>query len=231
MTPLFFGIGARHRPRLLRWYAGWDPLWEWNAIVVVAFLTTMPIGFLAGLGAFDYWVYYALGGETRPEDHSSHGAQSWKDYFRVNTDHKVIGVQYLATTFVFFVIGGLAAMVVRAELAKPGHAGHGQPGLQRLLHRPRDADDLPVHHPGVRGARELRRAADARRPRHGVPASERALVLAAADRRPDARRLVPRPGRSSGRGLDGLRAALERTSRWAPSSSTWRCSGRARARS
>ena len=32
----------------------------------------------------------------------------------------MIGVQYLSTTFFFFVIGGLAAMVVRAELAKPG---------------------------------------------------------------------------------------------------------------
>ena len=32
----------------------------------------------------------------------------------------MIGVQYLVTTFGFFVIGGLAAMVVRAELAKPG---------------------------------------------------------------------------------------------------------------
>src|SRR5204862_5983442 len=42
------------------------------------------------------------------------------DYFRVNTDHKVIGVQYLVTTFVFFVIGGLMAMFFRAELAQPG---------------------------------------------------------------------------------------------------------------
>jgi cytochrome c oxidase subunit 1 len=119
MMPLFWGIGAGI-VLLLRWYAAWDPLWEWNALVVVAFLTTMPIGFLAGLGAFDYWIHYALGGETRPEDHSGHGARSWKDYFRVNTDHKVIGIQYLVTTFAFFVIGGLAAMVVRAELAKPG---------------------------------------------------------------------------------------------------------------
>ncbi len=28
---------------------------------------------------------------TKPEDHSGHGAKSWRDYFRVNTDHKVIG--------------------------------------------------------------------------------------------------------------------------------------------
>jgi cytochrome c oxidase subunit 1 len=119
MTPLFAAIGLGI-VLLLRVIAGWDPLWEWNTIVVVAFLTAMPIGFLAGLGAFDYWTYYALGGETRPEDHSSHGARSWKDYVRVNTDHKVIGVQYLATTFIFFILGGLAAMIVRAELARPG---------------------------------------------------------------------------------------------------------------
>ena len=119
MAPLFWAIGAG-LVCLLRSFTVWGPVWEWNVIIVVAFLTTLPIGFLAGIGAFDYWVYYALGGPTRAEDHSGHGAKSWKDYFRVNTDHKVIGVQYLTTTFVFFIIGGLAAMVVRAELAKPG---------------------------------------------------------------------------------------------------------------
>src|SRR5437870_3802510 len=80
----------------------------------------MPLGFLSGIGAFDYWVYYALGGQTRPEDHSGHGARSWKDYFRANTDHKVIGVQYLCTTFFFMVVGGMLAMLVRSELARPG---------------------------------------------------------------------------------------------------------------
>src|SRR5438046_1839696 len=119
MMALFAGIGLG-LVLLFRSIAGWDPLWEWNTIIVVAFLTAMPIGFLGGLGAFDYWTYYALGKPTRPEDHSGHGARSWKDYFRVNTDHKVIGVQYLATTIFFFFAGGLLAMLVRAELAKPG---------------------------------------------------------------------------------------------------------------
>src|SRR5215212_6246745 len=36
------------------------------------------------------------------------------------TDHKVIGNLYLATSFAFFLIGGLMAMVIRAELAQPG---------------------------------------------------------------------------------------------------------------
>jgi cytochrome c oxidase subunit I len=105
---------------LIRWAAGWHPILLTEPLVLVAGLVAAPIGFLAGIGAFDYWVYYALGYPTRPEDHSGHGAKSWRDYFRVNTDHKVIGVQYLVTTIVFFVIGGMLAMLVRAELAKPG---------------------------------------------------------------------------------------------------------------
>ncbi|GLX01164.1 cytochrome c oxidase subunit I [Microtetraspora sp. NBRC 16547] len=36
------------------------------------------------------------------------------------TDHKVIGHLYLITSFVFFLIGGLLAMIFRAELAAPG---------------------------------------------------------------------------------------------------------------
>ncbi|MDX6484550.1 MAG: cytochrome c oxidase subunit [Gaiellaceae bacterium] len=105
---------------VLRFWGGWHPLLDWQPIVLVSLLVAAPLGFLGGLGSFDYWVYYALGKPTRAEDHSTHGAHSWKDYFRVNTDHKVIGVQYLVTTVVFFLIGGLLAMLMRAELARPG---------------------------------------------------------------------------------------------------------------
>src|SRR5256885_16913477 len=48
-----------------------------------------------------------------------HGATSWRDYFAFNTDHKVIGIQYLVTTFGFFLIGGLLAMLMRYELLTP----------------------------------------------------------------------------------------------------------------
>jgi cytochrome c oxidase subunit I len=119
MTALFFGIGFVIVVGI-RELAGWEPVLDWLIVVTVAGLITAPIGFLAGIGAFDYWVYYALGYPTRPEDHSGHGAHSWKDYFRVNTDHKVIGVQYVVTTIFFFLAGGLMAMVFRAELARPG---------------------------------------------------------------------------------------------------------------
>src|ERR671923_445128 len=99
---------------------GWGPLLSWNAIVTVGALISAPVGFLVGIGCFDYWFYWASGKPTRPEDHSGHGAYSWRDYFRVNTDHKVIGIQYICTTFFFFVAGGLMAMLMRAELAQPG---------------------------------------------------------------------------------------------------------------
>lgn len=79
-----------------------------------------PLFALAGLGAFSYWVSWAIGSPTKPEDHSGHGATSWKDYFRVNTDHKVIGIQYTVTAFFFLFVGGLLAMLMRAELAQPG---------------------------------------------------------------------------------------------------------------
>src|SRR5215212_6227351 len=97
---------------------GWDVDWQ-DAVLIVSLLAA-PLFFLVGLGVFDYWFYWAAGRPTRPEDHSSHGATSWRDYFRVNTDHKVIGIQYVVTSFTFMLIGGLLAMLVRAELAAPG---------------------------------------------------------------------------------------------------------------
>jgi cytochrome c oxidase subunit 1 len=104
---------------LIRALYDYKPLIDGNAITTVSLLA-VPLFFLVGIGCFDYWFRWASGAPTEPEDHSSHGAYSWRDYFRVNTDHKVIGLQYICTTFVFFVIGGVMAMLMRAELASPG---------------------------------------------------------------------------------------------------------------
>src|ERR687886_128785 len=104
---------------LIRALYGYKPTIDGNAITTVA-LISAPLGFLIGIGCFDYWFRWASGAPTIPEDHSGHGATRWQDYFRVNTDHKVIGLQYICTTFFFFAAGGLMAMVMRAELAQPG---------------------------------------------------------------------------------------------------------------
>jgi cytochrome c oxidase subunit 1 len=37
-----------------------------------------------------------------------------------STDHKVIGYLYLITSFGFFLFGGVLALVMRAQLARPG---------------------------------------------------------------------------------------------------------------
>ena len=44
------------------------------------------------------------------------GAVDWL----TSTDHKVIGNLYLATSFGFFLVGGVLALLIRAELFKPG---------------------------------------------------------------------------------------------------------------
>jgi cytochrome c oxidase subunit I len=44
---------------------------------------------------------------------------NWRKYFSFSTDHKVIGIQYLVTSFIFYLIGGALAELVRTELATP----------------------------------------------------------------------------------------------------------------
>jgi cytochrome c oxidase subunit 1 len=117
-TPL--GIGLAYAIVLIiRGASGFGHVVDGTAILQVAMITT-PFAFLIGLGAFDYWFYWAIGRPTRPEDHSGHGARTWKDYFRINTDHKVIGVQYVVHSFAYFLIAGLFAMLMRVQLAQPG---------------------------------------------------------------------------------------------------------------
>ncbi|MCL1466465.1 cytochrome c oxidase subunit I [Argonema galeatum] len=53
---------------------------------------------------------------------AAHGEETdnnWRKYFGFSTDHKVIGIQYLVTTFIFYLIGGALASAVRTELATP----------------------------------------------------------------------------------------------------------------
>jgi cytochrome c oxidase subunit 1 len=51
--------------------------------------------------------------------HDPHGERKFRDYFTFNGDHKVIGIQYLVTSFVFYLVGGALATAMRTELATP----------------------------------------------------------------------------------------------------------------
>jgi cytochrome c oxidase subunit 1 len=48
-----------------------------------------------------------------------HGGRKFSDYLIFNTDHKVIGIQYLVLSFTFFLIGGVLAELIRTQLASP----------------------------------------------------------------------------------------------------------------
>jgi cytochrome c oxidase subunit I len=52
-------------------------------------------------------------------EHHLPSVTPWWKFFTFSTDHKVIAIQYLVTTFVFYLIGGVLATGVRTELATP----------------------------------------------------------------------------------------------------------------
>jgi cytochrome c oxidase subunit I len=59
--------------------------------------------------------------DTAPRGFIRHGATTWRDYFTFNTDHKVIGIQYLVLSFAFFAFGGILAELIRTQLAVPNN--------------------------------------------------------------------------------------------------------------
>jgi cytochrome c oxidase subunit 1 len=74
------------------------------------------IGWLVGLGFANYPIGRLLG---RPPTLRHHETGGWTRYFRLCTDHKVVGLQYLFGVGIFFFIGGLNAMLMRTELLRP----------------------------------------------------------------------------------------------------------------
>ena len=124
---------------------------------------------------------------------------------------------YLAFALVGGLIGGMLSIGMRLELMEPGmQIFHDRAHVQRVHHRARPDHDLLHGHAGDdRRLRQLVRAADDRGARHGVPAHEQHLVLAAAGLVRAADHLAVRRGRARRarrrRRLDDLCAALDAT--------------------
>src|SRR5438270_376022 len=90
-----------------------------------------------------------------------------------------------------------------------GDAGHGlshRAAVQLFLHDARDDDGLPLRRPRLDRFRELHRPAAARRTGHGLPSSQRPVLLAAAGGRH--RPLLRVHRRTAGHRMDDLRATL-----------------------
>lgn len=55
---------------------------------------------------------------ARPESRTASDPAWWLDLL-VTVDHKKIGLMYLVTSFVFFALGGVAALLIRIQLSRP----------------------------------------------------------------------------------------------------------------
>ncbi len=95
---------------------------NYDAQVVFAY-TGWTLFFFAGIGAFNgIWRWgFARHDDTLEEalDLAGKDQGLWR-YFRYTTDHKVVGMQYLATVLVLFFVGSMGAFSIRLEQSVPG---------------------------------------------------------------------------------------------------------------
>ena len=73
------------------------------------------VGWLAGIGAFNYPLAKMIGRAPAPEAPE----EGWQRFFKFSLDHKVVGQQYMIGVLLFFFTGGLWAMAIRTELLNP----------------------------------------------------------------------------------------------------------------
>jgi len=86
-----------------------------NDSAIVLGLVFGVVGWMAGIGAFNYPLAKIAGREPLAELEDS----SWKRYFKFTLDHKVVGMQYVIVVLFFLFTGGLMAMGIRTELLTP----------------------------------------------------------------------------------------------------------------
>lgn len=87
-----------------------EPAWVLGGFIGVLF-------FLVGSGVTGDWLKWMRGIDT-PEHHEDHYS-GWEKFVNLSLDHKVIGIQYTIVALLLIAIGGLFALIFRAELAAP----------------------------------------------------------------------------------------------------------------
>ena len=80
------------------------------------------VGFMTGIGALVAPFRWVMGKDLSHDENMFLAGKDMgvKRYFRYTTDHKVVGIQYLVITMVIFGIGGILAMLIRANLGTAG---------------------------------------------------------------------------------------------------------------
>ena len=87
-----------------------------NDVALMLGYAFFTLGFVLGLGFGRYPLRRLLG---HPPSHRENEEGGIGRYFGLCTDHKAVGMQYLVGIGVFFFIGGLNAMLIRAALLRP----------------------------------------------------------------------------------------------------------------
>jgi cytochrome c oxidase subunit 1 len=121
LTAVALGIGGYY----LGWFLGhqvtgasyyYQPEVDESDVSLLLAYVLGVVGFLAGLGFFNYPFARALGRPPSLREKEGHG---WTRYLGLCTDHKVVGIQYLLGIGFFLFIAALNAMLIRVELLNP----------------------------------------------------------------------------------------------------------------
>ena len=89
----------------------------------MAAYTGWTLLFFVGVGAFNGVWNWGFA-RQEPTEHQELAMAGYKQglwrYFRYTTDHKVVGMQYLATVLFIFFIGSMGAFMIRLQQSVPG---------------------------------------------------------------------------------------------------------------
>jgi cytochrome c oxidase subunit 1 len=105
------GMGAT---MLIRLWMGLTA-WESGPVASVGIITGV-LAYLAALGLFSYWLRWATGTEEKEKEFMPE--KGWRRYFNADTNHKIIGIQYLVTAMIFLPFAVALQLVGRLDLSK-----------------------------------------------------------------------------------------------------------------
>ena len=111
-----------------------------------------------------------------------------------SVDHKTIGIRYLVTSFIFLILGGLEALLMRIQLAQPGEHVVTAEQYNQLFSMHGITMIFPLCAAGTVGIFQLPVSSRAGRQGHGVSSSQRVFLLDLSWRRPVYVCKLPRRG-------------------------------------
>jgi cytochrome c oxidase subunit 1 len=98
--------------------AGLAP-WSPGPVLAIGLFAGVIV-YLVALGVFNYWARWAIGGPVGGEEGKP--KRGWERYFNVDTNHKVIGIQYFVTGLCFLPFAVTLQLIARTHMADP-HLG------------------------------------------------------------------------------------------------------------